>query len=99
MIGGNTLANNVNLYTTPEELNTLHSAAQVKLVSEAAFEIQQRNSIARLINLAANVGEKSAVWNHPITDTIKEELEGNGYKLTQPKRIAKDYTMWQISWE
>ena len=93
------MANTVNLYTTPEELNTLHSAAQVKVVSEAAFEIQQRNSIARLINLAANVGEKSAIWNHPITDSIKKELEGQGYELTQPKRVAKDSVMWQISWE
>lgn len=93
------MATTVNLYTTPEELNTLHSAEQVKSVSEASFEIQERSAVARLINLAANTGEKTALWNHPLSVNLKKELESQGYKVIQPDRVAKENTVWQISWE
>lgn len=88
----------VSLYETPEQLNTLHKASEVKAVSDAAVAIQELNAIARLINRAANVGEHSAVWNHPISNDAKSKLESNGYTVAEPKRRASDDRSWVISW-
>lgn len=89
----------VNLYTTPEELNTLHKASEVKSVSESAVAIHEKNSVARLINLAANTGESTAIWEHPLSDSLESELKSNGYTVTKLHKVAKEGSLWQISWE
>lgn len=89
----------VKLYETPEELNTLHTATEVKTLSDKASEIHEVNAVARLINLAANSGQSSAVWNHPISESLKATLESNGYEVKCPKHAVSSNRSWIISWE
>lgn len=89
----------MNLYTTPEELNTLHAADEVKSVSEAAVAIHEKNSVARLINLAANTGEKQAIWEHPLSESLESELKSNGYTIKKLTESVPVCMLWQISWE
>lgn len=66
-----------------DELSTLKSASDVKEVADAAVKIHEEQSVARLINLAANTGEHQAIWEHPLSPELKKVLEGQGYKVTK----------------
>lgn len=66
-----------------EEITTLKSAADVKEVADNAVAILEQQSMATLINQAANTGQHSAVWGHPISKELEKVLKGQGYKITK----------------
>lgn len=83
----------------PEDMNTLISASAAKTVSSSALQELEEMSVAACINSAANTGETTAQYAHPISDVLKTKLESQGYKLIQPAPIAKPGDVWIISWK
>lgn len=79
------------------DIDVLKSAAEVKAVANEAVAIHEKNAVARLINLAANTGAHSAVWEHPISDALKSVLEGQGYKVTKQHNAADPDMIYTIS--
>lgn len=73
---------NIKLIPT-EDISTLKPASEVKAVADAAIRIQQEAAVARLINYAANTGEHTVVWQHPMDDALRDVLQGQGYKITR----------------
>lgn len=78
------------------EISILKSASEVKAVADEAIEIQERNAAARLINLAANAGQHVAIWEHPMTETLRSTLEGQGYKITRQRHAANPDFLYRI---
>jgi len=66
-----------------EELDTLKPASEVKGVADEAVKILEQKSMATLINSAANTGQHSAIWGHPISPELLKVLKGQGYKITK----------------
>lgn len=66
-----------------EEINNLKPASEVKEVADEAVAIHEKQSMARLINLAANSGQHSAIWEHPLSKDLEKVLKGQGYKVTK----------------
>ena len=71
-----------------DEMTTLKSASEVKAVADEAISIHEQQSVAALINQAANSGQHSVIWNRPMTDELKKVLEGQGYKITKNNHAA-----------
>lgn len=69
-------------------ISTLKSAADVKKVADSAVAIQEEMQVAAVINNAANTGEHSAIWQHPMSDALKTKLEGLGYTVKENTRAA-----------
>lgn len=65
-----------------ENLSNLYSAEEVKSVADSADSYFERCTVARVINLAANTGAKSVVYNNPMSDSMAEELKSQGYTIT-----------------
>ena len=81
-----------------DEMTTLRSASQSLDTANSAEDDIQLKAVAYAINSAANTGQKRVVFQELILDAVKEQLESNGYKLTEygpcyPER----HTI--ISWE
>ena len=83
----------------PEDMNTLISASAAKTVSSSALQELEEMSVAACINSAANTGETTAQYAHPISNTLKTKLKGQGYTLIQPAPIANPGDVWIISWK
>lgn len=81
-----------------DELNQLHSAASIKEVSDNATEIHLLQRAAYAINNAANTGEYSAIYQGPMTDTLKSTLESEGYTLTSVDTACTSAPTTKISW-
>ena len=79
-----------------EELEELKSASDVKSVADTAVEEIERKQVAKLINLAANAGQHSAIWQHDMSDKLKEELESNGYSVVMKEDAAIPQHIWYI---
>lgn len=72
------------------ELSILRSADEAKTVADSAREELEKSSVAYAINTAANTGEHSTVFSHPISDVILEVLRGQGYKVTRDVSSVSD---------
>lgn len=79
------------------QISTLHEAEVVKQVALGAEFTHEKNTIARIINTAANAGQTSVVYNHDISDAVLGELDGAGYKVIKPNNVAN--TVYIINWE
>lgn len=66
-----------------DQISTLKPASEVKAVADDADKIHEEQGVARLINLAANVGQHSAIYKHPMSDDLLKVLKGQGYKVTK----------------
>lgn len=62
-----------------DDLYKLISAAEAKSVAESAPAEIEEQSVAHAINHAANTGEKSVVYVHPISDKLSKTLKDKGY--------------------
>lgn len=78
------------------EISVLRPASEVKAVADEAMQIIEKESIARLINIAANSGQHSAIWEHPMSAEVKTLVEGQGYRVTRVPRAADPNVMWMI---
>ena len=81
-----------------EDISTLKSASEVREVAKEAESLHTKAAVARLINLAANTGLNVAIWEHPMDDTIKTLLEGQGYAVTKVKHSASRDSQYRIEW-
>ena len=84
-----------------DELPTLKSASDVKSVADSAELEAEKMAVAKLINSAANTGQYTVLYNHPISDELLQLLKGQGYTVKNPpKRLSADpETQNIISWE
>lgn len=80
-----------------EELTRLKSADSVKKVADQAVSILERESVAHLINTAANCGQHSVVCNHQLSESILKELKRNGYKVVHNPHSADPTKCYLIS--
>jgi len=78
------------------EMTELKSAAQAKAVADEALKIHEKQQIAAAINSAANSGEHSIIYQHPISDEVKAILEGQGYKVTRKPHSANPDFLYKI---
>lgn len=86
---------------TQEELPILKSASEVKSVSDTAEFESEKIRVAKLINSSANTGQYVVLYNHDMSDKLKELLEGQGYKIKNlSKYISADpQYQYEISWK
>lgn len=78
------------------DLTTLISASAAKAVADSAVLEHEKQSAAALINNAANTGAHSAVWQHPMSDELRQILEGQGYKIITLNNIADPTKSYRI---
>ena len=83
----------------PEDMPTLIAATAAKTVADSAIADLEEMAVATCINTAANTGEYTAQYGHPISDALKTKLESQGYTVTAPAPIARPGDVWIISWK
>jgi len=76
-----------------DEMTTLKPASEVKTIADEAEEILEQQSVAYLINEAANTGSHMVVWSKSISDELKQVLEGQGYKVIKSNTYPNRYTI------
>lgn len=81
-----------------DELQTLKAASDVKTVASTAEADQQEQSIAYLINTAANCGQYDVTYNGKILDSVKTSLENEGYTITYDIALVNAEDIAHISW-
>lgn len=92
------MANASNISLIPaEDITTLLPASQVKQVADAAEFIHESQSIATVINMAANTGAHSVTYSHAISKTMLTTLETQGYVVTQNDHAADPTKCYMIS--
>lgn len=79
-----------------EEISELKPASDVKDVADTALDLIEEGQVARAINLAANTGEHSVVWEHPLSDTLRKKLNEKGYTIKVLSHIADPTKMYEI---
>lgn len=62
-----------------DEMIKLRSASDSRATAQTAEKDIQLQAIAYAINTAANTGLFSTIYQSPLLDGVKEELEGKGY--------------------
>ncbi len=78
------------------ELTTLIPASEAKEVANSAQLEHEKQSVAALINNAANTGEHCAVWQHPMSDALRSILEDNGYRIMTLSQVADPTKSYRI---
>lgn len=78
------------------DLTTLISASAAKAVADTAVFEHEKQSVAALINNAANTGCHEAIWQHPMSDELKTLLESQGYKVVTLTQIADPTKSYRI---
>lgn len=81
-----------------EELTTLKSASDVRLVADSAYEIHEEMSVAHDINTAANSGEKSVTVVRKLSESIISKLKADGYEITDSSENYPEPYCYVISW-
>lgn len=81
-----------------EELTTLKSASDVRLVADSADEIHEEMSVAHDINTAANSGEKSVAIVKKLSDNLTSKLKAKGYTITDASENYPEPYCFVISW-
>lgn len=71
-----------------EEITELKDASVVAEVAKEAVSIIEKQTVAALINTAANAGEHSVIWNRIMSDELQNTLESHGYKITKNLHAA-----------
>lgn len=79
------------------ELNQLHSAAEVKAVAADAHELHIEQSVAYAINNAANTGEDNVQYDGYISPALESKLKAQGYVITKLRSVTGPSS--KISWE
>ena len=82
------------------QYTTLQQASDVKTVADDAITDAEEIAVAELINSAANTGQTSALYNHPLSETTISTLESKGYTVEQRSHwfSADPSTQYIISW-
>ena len=62
-------------------MTTLRPASAAKSTSDSALDDIQLAAVAAAINMASNTGQYEAIFQEPLRDNTKEQLEANGYTV------------------
>ena len=81
-----------------EELTTLKSASDVRLVADSAYEIHEEMSVAHDINTAANSGDKSVAVVRKLSENLTVKLKAHGYKIDDASEHYPEPYCYIISW-
>lgn len=76
-----------------DEMTTLKSASEVKQVADKAQDILEKQSVAYLINEAANTGSHMVTWPKPMSKELMSVLEAQGYKILKSTTYDNRYTI------
>ena len=84
-----------------DELPILKSASDVKSIADNAPLEAEKMAVAKLINSAANTGQYSVLYNHELSDAMKDVLEVQGYTLFKRSKTfcADPDTQYIIKWK
>lgn len=83
-----------------DQMTTLRPASAAKSTADTAEDEVQLKAVAFAINHASNTGEYRTIFQTPLRDAVKEQLESNGYKVRQADMRAYDQGKnVEISWE
>lgn len=74
----------------------LIDAQEAREISNASPQQLERQSVAYCINTAVYTGLHEALWQHPLSEEIKAELEALGYQVRQDAKSADPSTAWII---
>lgn len=80
-----------------EEMTELKSASAVAEVAKEAVAIHEKESVASLINGAANCGQHNVTCNHALSEELQIELKAQGYRLTKNNHSANPNVSWTIA--
>lgn len=89
----------MSIFIPNSEISTLYDASKLSEVSDKADFEHEIESIARACNLAANAGQKSIVWDKPISATAIDKLKDKNYKVDVDLNAAKSNSIYTISWK
>lgn len=79
-----------------DEMNQLIAATAAKTVADSALQDLEEQSVAYVINAAANTGSHLAVWEHSLSETTISTLEGQGYTVLQDTKTVYPDIKWFI---
>lgn len=71
-----------------DKLNVLIPASDVKSTADTACAVLEEQSVAFMINSAANTGAHQCLYNHPISESLISKLKKNGYTVAAVKDVA-----------
>ena len=89
----------VSIFISNEDLNTLFDASKLSDVSDKAELEHEIESIARSCNLAANAGQKSTIWDKPISNEALSRLKQSNYTVKPDSNSAIPDSIYTISWK
>lgn len=89
----------MSIFISSEDLSTLFDASKLSDVSDKAEIEHEIESIARSCNLAANAGQKSIIWDKPISNEALSRLEQSNYKVKSDPNSAIPDSIYTISWK
>lgn len=83
-----------------ENIDTLNPASTSATTAKTAVHELDKLAAAHLINAAVDCGQTCIIWQRPMTDVLRQKLEGQGYTITPiEKHIARPGSMYLIEWE
>jgi len=65
-------------------------------ISNESPQQLERQSVAYCINAAVYTGLHETLWQHPLSDELKAELESFGYQVRPDAKSADPNTAWII---
>ena len=81
-----------------DQMTELFTAAQSRQTATTAEDDIQLKAVAFAINSAANTGQLRVIFQEPLREAVKEQLEGSGYTI-QYISAAKEEQQALISWK
>lgn len=81
-----------------DQMTELFTAAQSRQTATTAEDDIQLKAVAFAINSAANTGQFRVIFQEPLREAVKDQLEGSGYVI-QYISAAKENQQALISWK
>lgn len=79
-----------------DQLTILIDSQAARVIANEAPQIHERQSMAYCINTAVNTGLHETLWQHPLSQELKAELEALGYQVRNDAKSADPNTAWII---
>lgn len=81
-----------------DKMTELYPAAQSRQTAATAEDDIQLKAVAYAINSAANTGQLRVIFQEPLRENVKSQLEGNGYTIKYIS-AAREEQQALISWK
>ena len=79
-----------------DQLTILIDSQAARVIANESEKFHERQSVAYCINTAVNTGLHEALWQHPLSETMKAELISLGYQIRSDAKSADPNTAWII---